>query len=147
MCDLAKNLGTASSAYAEIFTHFSNEERRRRGIYQAEWAGKLPWELSGLDEGLAIIEVEMRSSHSSVNSARQTETQVNMEDLEALERILLDMEEKLSPEDIPGTNLPHPVRESTTLIRKLKQNIEKLTLSFDKLKRSKYSFSRLRKCY
>lgn len=136
----AKNLGTSSSAYAEMFSNFSNEERRRRGIYQAEWAGKLPWELPGLDEGLAFIEVEMRSSHSSLNSVKQNEPQATMEDLEALEQVLLEMQDNLSPEDMPSVNLPHPVQETTTLIKKLKKNIEKLTLSFEKLNRSKSSY-------
>lgn len=119
-----------------MFSNFSNEERRRRGVYQAEWAGKLPWELPGLDEGLPYIEVEMRSSHSSLNPARPSEPQVTMEDLEALEKVLLDMQDNLSPEDMPSNNLPHPVQETTTLIKKLKKNIEKLSLSFEKLNRS-----------
>lgn len=134
----ATNLRTSSSAYAEMFSGYSNEERRRRGIYQAEWAGKLPWELPGLDEGLAFIEVEMRSSHSSLNSVRQDEPHVTMEDLELLERVLLDMQDSLSPEDMPGNNLPHPVQETTILIKKLKKNIEALTLSFDRLNRSRW---------
>lgn len=141
MEELAKNLATSSSAYAEMFSTFSNEERRRRGMYQAEWAGKLPWELPGLDEGLAFIEVEMRSSHSSLGSVKRTECQVTMEDLEGLEHVLLDMQENLSPEDMPSNGQPHPVQETTTLIRKLKRNIENLSSAFERLNRSKHGMS------
>lgn len=59
-----------------------------------------------------------------------------MEDLEGLERILLDMQDNLSPEDMPVNSQPHPVQQTTTLIKKLKKDIEQLTLSFDKLNRS-----------
>jgi hypothetical protein len=135
----AKYLTASSSAYAELFSKFSSDERRRRGIYQVEWAGKLPWELPGLEEGLAFIEVELRSSNASLASAKLAEGQVGMEDLVALEQILLDIQEGLSPEDMPGNGLQHPVQDTTALIRKLKKNIETLTADFERLNRSKFS--------
>lgn len=133
-----KNLGTSSSAYAELFSSLSNEERRRRGIYQAEWAGKLPWELPGLEEGLAFLEVEVRSSNPSLGSVRQNSAgpQVTMEDLGSLEQFLLDLKENLSPEDMPNGGLQHPVQDALNLIGKLRKNIEALITKFEQLNNS-----------
>lgn len=134
----AKALGSSSSAYAELFSSLSNEERRRRGIYQAEWAGKLPWELPGLDEGLAFIEVELRSSNPSLGSVKQNHTDmyVTMEDLDALEDFLSNIKENLAPEDLPSNGLTHPVQDALTLIKKLKKNIDALQTKFEKLNSS-----------
>lgn len=116
----------------------SNDERRRRGIYQAEWAGKLPWDPPGLDQGLPFIEVELRSSNPSLGSVRpsQQEPQVTIEDLEALERVLDDIQDNLTPEDNPASTNQHPVQIAVSLIKKLRKNIEKLSADFEKLNRS-----------
>ena len=135
---VARYLGTSSAAFAELFGKYSADENRRRGVYRAKWAGKLPWELPGLEEGLASVEVELRpSSGSGALGPKTTEAgEVTLDDLNALEQSLLAMEDNLSPEDMPGGGLPHPVRETTLLIKDLKKTIENLHKEFEKLNSS-----------
>ena len=52
-------------------------------MYQAEWAGKLPWEIPGLEEAVLAVEIELRSAIPvSVNEEKDEPYDITMEDLE-----------------------------------------------------------------
>lgn len=76
--------------------------------------------------------MELRSSNPSL-AQRTADADVTLEDLIALEQSLLDMQDNLSPEDMPVGGLPHPVKETIALIDKLKKGIESLQQDFEKM--------------
>ncbi|CAD6577200.1 MAG: oligomeric, coiled-coil, peripheral membrane protein [Cyphobasidiales sp. Tagirdzhanova-0007] len=78
-----KLLKASSGSFAEIFSKFSSDEKKRRGVYQAEWAGKLPWEIPGLEEAILGIEIELRSTVLASNKEDKGKQQdMALEDLE-----------------------------------------------------------------
>lgn len=61
-------LTSTSSQFAEVFGKLAADEKRRRGLYQAEWMNILPWNMPGLEESVLSVEVDVRGSSSSSNS-------------------------------------------------------------------------------
>ena len=79
---LAKLLTFSSGSLAELFSRFVSDEKKRRGVYQAEWAGKLPWEIPGLDEAALSVEIDLRGAPGPPNQEDNREQQeLGMEDL------------------------------------------------------------------
>ena len=115
------------------------EEKKRRGRYQVEHAGKLPWGVPGLDESVPNVEVDVRSSREQAKSSPTVSPQptvdqeVTLDDLDELQTSLLEIERALTPEDMPEDNLPHPVKDALSLLAKQRKQIIGLRDEFERL--------------
>jgi hypothetical protein len=57
----ARHLADYASALNNLVSKLANDERRRRGVYRTEYAGKLPFTVEGLDDkSVPTIEFEIR---------------------------------------------------------------------------------------
>ncbi|KAA1079114.1 oligomeric, coiled-coil, peripheral membrane protein [Puccinia graminis f. sp. tritici] len=59
--EYARHLADYASALNNLVSKLANDERRRRGVYRTEYAGKLPFAVEGLDDNsVPTIEFEIR---------------------------------------------------------------------------------------
>lgn len=59
--EYVRHLADYASALNNLVSKLSNDERRRRGLYRTEYAGKLPFAVEGLDDSsIPTIEFEIR---------------------------------------------------------------------------------------
>jgi hypothetical protein len=58
-------LASYSHSLANLLSKFGSSEKKRRSNYMADFGGKLPWDVRGMDEGVAVVDVEMRRSLKS----------------------------------------------------------------------------------
>ncbi|WAR53458.1 hypothetical protein PtB15_2B889 [Puccinia triticina] len=59
--EYARHLADYASALNNLVSKLANDERRRRGVYHSEYAGKLPFAVDGLDDkSVPTIEFEIR---------------------------------------------------------------------------------------
>jgi hypothetical protein len=86
MYTTARLLASHSHSLANIFSTFTNSERKRRSNYVSEFGGKLPWDVRGMDETVPVIEVEMRRSSKGETGGGDART----DDLPELTRSDLD---------------------------------------------------------
>ena len=62
---LARAFGEIAVGFNELSVTLLGEERRRRGLYQAEWAGKLSWEISALQDVLPALETKLQPGQNA----------------------------------------------------------------------------------
>lgn len=137
------HLKTSSTSLAEFLGKLSAEEKKRRGRYQAEYAGKLPWEAVGLEESVPNVEVDVRSSRDATMVPQQIQkraspipagaAEATLDDLLELEASLTQIDTNLRVDDLPPRGLPHPVRDALAVLVKQKRQILTLQEDFDRL--------------
>ena len=140
---------SSSGTFASALSQLVADERKRRGVYQAEHHEKVPWVMPGLDEPLPSIEMDSRPHNHRAASAgtppatgtgagtvtgpQRPQHPLTVGDLEELATSLREIEASLAPEDLTPSGLSHPVSDANAMAKKLLDQIHAIQSDFDAL--------------
>ncbi|KNZ61015.1 hypothetical protein VP01_1464g1 [Puccinia sorghi] len=142
--EYARHLADYASALNNLVSKLANDERRRRGVYSSEYAGKLPFTVDGLDDqSIPTIEFEIRQigtggaivpqSKDINKTPKITATELpplTRADLDEMVAALQYIEESSDSSTVDGCSPKAPAREVRLLVEKQFSRLEAMENAF-----------------
>ncbi|CAO1619834.1 unnamed protein product [Sympodiomycopsis kandeliae] len=116
--EFTKHYLAKSQALAELMAKVSSRERKRRNKFRTDVAGRLPWEVKGMDDAPPSLEISTSNRGSTNASSNGAAPDLDRADLDQMMELLAEVETTLAQADaISGDATSHvlkPVREGIT---------------------------------
>jgi len=142
--EYARHLADYASALNNLVSKLANDERRRRGVYSSEYAGKLPFTVDGLDDqSIPTIEFEIRQigaggaivpkSKDTSKTPKITAAELpslTRADLDEMVAALQNIEESSDSSTVDSHSPKAPAREVRLLVEKQFSRLEAMENAF-----------------
>lgn len=130
---------TEASDLANVLSKLAETEAKRRNTYRSESAGRLPWDIKGMDSSPDHVELEVRKDgrhHQQQASPSKGDLlpDVSRKDVEEFSQLLQELLCELLPEQLDlGGGCVHPLREAHDVLQKQMRQLDALEAEFEKL--------------
>lgn len=122
---------------ANMLSKLAESESKRRTQYRSESAGRLPWDIKGMEANPEHVELEVRRSQGQQQLKSQAEAslpEIARSDVEEFLTMLQGMMQEVYPADLDlGDGCMHPLKEAAEVLQRQLKQLDSLHAEFERL--------------